>query len=245
MSFNNEEYRDKLYKHLTSIELMNAYHSGEALKYMFDNDIEKVFEWDENDYQGVVMMIWKFENKYIYGNTSYGSCSGCDSWIDADIDLQKSQLKGLFDDLTIVDNIWEIDIGDYPHSEMLKDLIILMDTKGYKEQFLKFQLKCKHKREIDELFRENLRREKKEKELLLKKQQDELKYQEEENEKLNNLKELLVFLNKGHLLDDFFYEKLPAKIRLLESSMYLLSDIMKKKFIIVLNKNNIKVPGLN
>lgn len=42
-----------------------------------------VFSWKEEDYQGSILVIYKYKAYYLYLESRFGSCSGCDSWLSA------------------------------------------------------------------------------------------------------------------------------------------------------------------
>jgi hypothetical protein len=53
---------------------------------LFVNDCDSpklVFSWKEEDYQGSILVIYKYKYCYLYLESGFGSCSGCDSWLSA------------------------------------------------------------------------------------------------------------------------------------------------------------------
>lgn len=73
-----------------NIMKMSRYAGGhdEQMQGLFKN-VEVIAHWNEGDYQGMVATCVKFikgpfKGKIAIYNDYYGSCSGCDSWEDAD-----------------------------------------------------------------------------------------------------------------------------------------------------------------
>lgn len=58
--------------------------------------VELIAHWNENDYQGMVSTCVKLpDGRFAIYNDYYGSCSGCDSWEDADDESVKNMCVGL------------------------------------------------------------------------------------------------------------------------------------------------------
>lgn len=50
---------------------------------MFTGPIERVFAWNERDYQGFGFVVYKFRDNYLFSSFEFGSCSGCREEYDA------------------------------------------------------------------------------------------------------------------------------------------------------------------
>lgn len=62
----------------------------EQMKGLFKN-AEVIGHWNEGDYQGMVATCVKLgDGRYVAYNDDYGSCSGCDSWVDASDESARS-----------------------------------------------------------------------------------------------------------------------------------------------------------
>ena len=134
--------RTRLFSHLKSPEDISAYDTGDAFCNMFDESVEKVFEWDEQDHQGTVMVVYKFEGIYFYGYASYGSCSGCDEWMAGDESSRSRQLQRMFDHLDQAENLWEICLNRYHHPRLRYEWIELMKSHCCLDQYLEHENLC-------------------------------------------------------------------------------------------------------
>lgn len=68
----------------------------EPMRAIFQGAAEVVAEWVEDDYQGSEAFAYRFQDGSIAIVTDYfGSCSGCDSWEDADDDEVRRMIGSL------------------------------------------------------------------------------------------------------------------------------------------------------
>jgi len=109
---------ETLKSHVKPLTSIDAYDEGEAILCMFDEHVHKVFEWREDNYQGSVFVVYKLDDMFIYGHGSFGSCSGCDSWIDATPQQKQTVLEDLLNGFQSVHQISDIAFGKYIHSEL-------------------------------------------------------------------------------------------------------------------------------
>lgn len=70
---------------------------------------EVIGHWNEGDWQGMVATCVKLEDgRYVIYNDYYGSCSGCDSWEDANDDEVKTMCIGLSNGAYIFESIEDV-----------------------------------------------------------------------------------------------------------------------------------------
>ena len=107
---------DELQKRINwdAIMPMSRYAGGhdDQMKGLFKN-VTVIAHWNEGDYQGQVATCVKFNDgkfKDHYGiyNDYYGSCSGCDSWEDANDDDVRKMCIDLSNGTYIFKNIEDV-----------------------------------------------------------------------------------------------------------------------------------------
>lgn len=114
----------------------NCYDTMDIACHIFDehsSSIEKVFEFVD-DHESLTVYKYQDESKivkYVYFLVYYGSCSGCDYWLDKRDD-EGAELKFIEEYGKIIDNLWEIDFD----SSTSPDIV-----KSYKEYLSTLDLK--------------------------------------------------------------------------------------------------------
>jgi hypothetical protein len=111
--------------YITEEGLKSIYGSRSFYKGLFKEPVKMVFYWCEEDYQGSLFVIYKYENKYIYIHGGFGSCEVCDGFPQSEDSLRK-----IFRNLEICDNIENIELAEYSHPDLVKDFekYILQNT---------------------------------------------------------------------------------------------------------------------
>jgi len=92
-------------------------------KHMFTAPIKMIFSWEEEDWQGTVYVIYEYvlNNKpyYIEVNGHFGSCGGCDPFMDADNEQYKDRIiKALKTECNVYTSLSRIPIRKYIHPEL-------------------------------------------------------------------------------------------------------------------------------
>ena len=81
------------------------------------------------------MAVYKFEDSFFWGMTHYGSCSGCDPWMDADPKDQKELFDEYLSELTEVKNIWEIQFDKYTHPDLRNTWETFIESEGHLNEY--------------------------------------------------------------------------------------------------------------
>jgi len=102
--------------YITEEGLKSIYGSRSFYKNLFKEPVKMGFYWCEEDYQGSLFVIYKYENKYIYIHGGFGSCEVCDGFPQSEDSLRK-----IFRNLEICDNIENIKLSEYSHPDLVKD----------------------------------------------------------------------------------------------------------------------------
>lgn len=114
------DIKARLRRHLADPDSFETYDNAEvALFGMFGDAVPAVFTWSEGDYQGTAMAVYAFEGRYVYGVCRYGSCSGCDSFVDEHREGRLCALNLQFDAMEVADSLQDVRLGDYPHPDLV------------------------------------------------------------------------------------------------------------------------------
>lgn len=115
----NDPFLCELFKCYISIkDIEKIYNSQNFYKKMFRQPVRLLFYWCEEDWQGRLFVIYSYKHKYIYTNSYFGSCEGCDSFPNTEESLIKK-----FNSLNICDNINNINIHGYDPKYTNPDLV--------------------------------------------------------------------------------------------------------------------------
>lgn len=55
-----------------------------------------VFKWVEDDFQGIILNIYKYNEYYLVIITYFGSCGGCDAWIHTEDNFHYDKDESVF-----------------------------------------------------------------------------------------------------------------------------------------------------
>jgi len=99
-------------------DINEIYGSRDFYKNLFKKPIKRIFYWCEEDYQGSILVIYYYKNKYIYTKGSFGSCELCDGFPDTEDALLEE-----FSDIEVCDKIEDINIHGYNPEFTHPDLV--------------------------------------------------------------------------------------------------------------------------
>lgn len=236
--------RERLRTHLRHPDDMDADNDGEAFLGMFDDGVRQVFTWDEDDYQGSVMAVYEFEDSYFYGHARYGSCSGCDAWIDASLRSQRKLLDKHFRRLVEVDSLWKVRLDTFAHPDLRKQWTSFVQSEGCLAEYLQHQKASDEAEERERLQRlEEERRLKAEAEA----EAEAARLEWERREGLSGVQELLAYFASGPASDPHWYDKQTSMIRFLRYTIRRLHDsktAIDERLTAALRVHNISIPEL-
>jgi hypothetical protein len=95
-------------------------------KQLFNFPVTNVFYWHEEDYQGSIYSIFQFKTYIILVRGGFGSCSGCDFWIDLYegrynkyemIRRGNEHIEKIYNSIEVYNSIDDIVFGDYCHPD--------------------------------------------------------------------------------------------------------------------------------
>lgn len=107
-----------LQSHVKPLGEIGGYDAGEAVLEMFDDRVVKVFEWREDNYQGRVFVVYELGGMYFYAYAHFGSCSGCDDWIDAQPKHKTYFVETTLKEFVGVNCLKDIVLDRYTHPEL-------------------------------------------------------------------------------------------------------------------------------
>ena len=205
--------------HLSSLQYIeeSSYNQGNVIFYLFDEDVKVIESFNEEDCQGSCYIIYEFENMYFYLKESYGSCSGCDEWIDNTSEAHELTIERILNNITAVHNLWELPIYDgdlygYAHFSWRTKVTDLMMKHGCLEKFNEHQERLQkiYKEEREQLQKEYEKKKAIEAEEKRKKDEDQKADRKGDIEK--SIVDLVEYFNHKDT-DPFFREKSSAKYR--------------------------------
>ena len=223
-----------LHIHTLPIEQIEekSYNIGDVPFNMFDDNIIVVASFNTNDYRGSSYCIYEFDNYYFYISVCYGSCSGCDEWIDNSSEKHESCIQRILSNLNPVRNLWEIDLDDFQYSyptwrEIVSDL---MTKHNCLDKFKRHQekiLECQHAKEIED---EQKRETEKEIEDEQKREIEKQKNAEKKREIEESIVDLVDYFKTKSCKDPYFIEKATAKRRQLKYFTDLITSDFSKMY---------------
>jgi hypothetical protein len=130
--------------HLKVLQNIEDYYDmGDVVVDLFDNEVECIYKFKEDH---VAVAVYRFpDGCYSWIDRAFGSCSGCDEWIDSyDVRWNESLERIVKDlELNMVDEIYKItfllETGmRYYHRELKNGWIELLNSygEGYYEKCL-------------------------------------------------------------------------------------------------------------
>lgn len=119
------------------------------IRQMFTENVNspvKVFEWIEEDYQGSMVVVYKYnfqgELFYLVFTGSFGSCSGCDAWyhlVGDDLPVNDDPsvidyIQRTFNDVMVCNSITQcLQQNVYLHPECKSELLNFQKTEMQKK----------------------------------------------------------------------------------------------------------------
>ncbi len=194
----------------------------------------KIFNYKEDDWQGMYMVIYKLNGNYIWKYGSFNSCCEYD-----DNPLEETN-KNLFN---ICDNLMDVLI-DEDHKFLDKEMkkafykFILKQDLDIKEYLNRNTIITENANEKRKIANENIRIENEKKEILIKQQKTEelvidtievLEYiknkQNDEfyNDRINSMKKRLKF-NLEHIIDEYAIIKFSDWCNIKDSALFILNQ---------------------
>ena len=112
---------DDVYQYYITInDIEKIYGSRSFYKKLFKEPVKMIFYWCEEDWQGILFVIYQYKDKFIYTRGSFGSCEVCDAFPDTE-----ETLVNKFNSLQLCNNINDINIhgrySDCTHPDLIKD----------------------------------------------------------------------------------------------------------------------------
>lgn len=106
--------------------------SSGVYKNFFTEPVERIFSWTEEDWQGIVVSIYKYKNYYVYLRGGFGSCSGCD-YLEGSSEVEiADKLLKIWDSIKIYKPESFIKIkenfGEYTHPDLIKKWDLFKDS---------------------------------------------------------------------------------------------------------------------
>ena len=95
---------------------------------LFKSPVEKIFEWIEEDYQGFIVVIYAYCNKYITVTDNFGTCELCDEWMEYECgknSVKANYIKKIFNSIEIFETkekVIDSLLNDYSHPELKEKL---------------------------------------------------------------------------------------------------------------------------
>jgi hypothetical protein len=194
-------YHKKLLVHVRDTDGFES--SQDAIFSMFDESVEKIIQFDEDDYQGSVYALYKFLDKWFVISKNYGSY---------DDELSLTECKALIAHVVPVDDIWKIEYSEYDNHDWKCMVIDLMEKNGCLDKFHAFRaLQVEEQAARDE---EIVR-------LKVLKDADDVEREriamiEKRKEYETSLLDVLQFFENDGSSDPFFEGKKRAKLRMLK-----------------------------
>jgi hypothetical protein len=184
---------------------------------LFNEHVQCLASFCEEDYQGTSHALYTFADKYFIIEETFGSCSGCDGWMDASSEDHQKIIDGIVDDIAPCDNIWEIPVDlDYTHPTWRNAILEVMEKYGCLEKFHAFQEHLEQKHETKQ--NEWLKEQEDKKRLESERQEADRKRKmcEETKDCEESLLDLVKYFEKDAQNDPFFEDKKHAKLRQLK-----------------------------
>lgn len=218
-----QNYIDQLRQHVRPVEDIeeDCYGMGEVPRSIFDEHVKCLESFCEEDYQGSSYALYEFAGRYFVIEENFGSCSGCDGWIDASTDDHEKTIHGILDNIHPCDNLWEIPVNlQYVHPTWRWKIIDMMEHRGCVDEFHKHQVQMEAEK-VEQEQEERRRAASEQQERLeeckrqeeCKRREEECKRREEDEECKISLAELVSYFEEHAERDPFFESKIFAKMR--------------------------------
>lgn len=86
----------------------------------FEGPVEKLFVWEEEDYHGNIIVIYKYKEYYVFILDYFGSCGVCDTFKECGtLSEVNDKVIKLFNTCQIYEKLSEFTL-EYPHPEFIE-----------------------------------------------------------------------------------------------------------------------------
>lgn len=109
--------------HLDSSYFIDEYgcevNSVSLYRNLFSKPVEKVFFWKEDSYSGYLVVLFKYNSKFISIYGSFGSCAQCD-FIEGTEDYDEifEKINKIFQSIEIHNSLQDIHLPGFYHPEL-------------------------------------------------------------------------------------------------------------------------------
>ena len=208
---------NELRQHLLRIKDIEktCFNACDVLYEMFDEHVKILESYNEDTYHGSSYVIYEYKQHYFYVSESFGSCPGCDEWIENNSENHVAYIDRIVSNIILYKNLWEIPFDIYySHPTWRKNVFDLMESHHCLDLFNKNQEKLVLEREQETNGREEMKSREIEK---IQHKAKEIKEAEERRDIEESIIQLIdYFNNNSHVTDPFFNEKSSGKYRLLK-----------------------------
>lgn len=213
------KFHTQLSKHVRSVEDIDGECRGmiDVPTSIFDEHVKCLASYSEDDYQGISHALYTFADKYFIVEECFGSCGGCDGWMDASQEYHQEIVDGIVNNIVPCDNLWEISVNlNYVHPTWRNTILNLMKNNNCLDKFHAFQEHLEQERETKQNQWLKEQEDKKRSELERQEADRKHKMSEEIKECEESLLNLVTYFEKHAKTDPFFEEKKHAKLRQLK-----------------------------
>ena len=235
-----------LQSHVRSVDDLQklCYDMGDVVLNLFDDDIERMFSYKGDDHQGVACVVLSYKGKYIWLYECFGSCSGCDDWIDGGTVNCTAILSRIVGNINnnIAKDLQDITFPyetDYIDRGFLYHWVEFANRWGFLESSQKKGSEIKKLRELEYNTEQDRIQEEAARNMRLAEEQERKRKLAFGKELMKDLEDSIAFFD-NKVRGSWFIERRPAKIRLLgycvkelNQSVYYSSntDIDYKKYL--------------
>jgi hypothetical protein len=211
-----QKYLDQLRQHVRPIGDIeeDCDRMDEVPRSIFDEHVECLESFCEEDYRGSSYALYEFAGKYFVLEECFGSCSGCDGWMDASTDDHENTIHRIIDNIQPCEHLWEIPvILQYVHPTWRWKILSVMEHHGCLDAFHKHQIQLEEERVEQEQEADRKRAAAEQQKRRAERERQEHKRQEEDEECKTSLAELVTYFEEHAERDPFFESKRAAKMR--------------------------------
>jgi hypothetical protein len=104
--------------------------SGDVVTSYFNDEVECVFKWKAEDYQGLAFAIYKFKGKLFFLHGYFGSCDVCDDYM-AEREIYVEKVRNYLKQCTFFDHLYEV---TFPFESQYMDRGLLTEWKKFLDE---------------------------------------------------------------------------------------------------------------
>ena len=132
------DWRRRLRK-LLSLGISDLSGMSDVPTRMFAPDLcggpQRIADFEEEEYQGRAYALYYYDGRWFTVHTNFGSCSGCDDWMDQSDEVHMAILNGLVDEVEPMEHVWQIKCSYGEHPGWVAALLEVMRTHGCVDRF--------------------------------------------------------------------------------------------------------------